>query len=207
MSQIRRITPEEPFPESENAGRRHYKYGSPWPLGEDFFVCNAWENLVLLDRYGNKELLCELTALPCAHDERLRLIDPIPLRPRRRPAVAAPERATRPATIAVMNVYDSDMPFPPGTKIKWLRVTQNILKSNHSMGEPMIGYERENTPRIPLGIVPVEEDGSAYFEAPVAKALIFQALDEHYRAVHSMRSVAFVRPGEQIGRASCRERV
>lgn len=207
MSQIRRITPEEPFPESENAGRRHYKYGSPWPLGEDFFVCNAWENLVLLDRYGNKELLCELTALPCAHDERLRLIDPIPLRPRRRPPVAAPERATRPATIAVMNVYDSDMPFPPGTKIKWLRVTQNILKSNHAMGEPMIGYERENTPRIPLGVVPVEEDGSAYFEAPVAKALIFQALDEHYRAVHSMRSVAFVRPGEQLTCQGCHEPV
>lgn len=207
MSQIRRITPEEPFPESENGGRRHYKYGSPWPLGEDFFLCNAWENLVLLDRYGNRELLCELTALPCAHDERLRLIDPIPLRRRKKPPVSAPDRGKRPATIAVMNVYDSDLPLPRGTKIQWLRVTQNILKSNHAMGEPMIGYERENTPRIPLGVVPVEEDGSAYFEAPVAKELIFQVLDEHHRAIHSMRSVAFARPGEQLTCQGCHEPV
>lgn len=207
MSQIRRITPEEPFPESENGGRRHYKYGSPWPLSEDFFLCNAWENLVLVDGFGNKELLCELAALPCAHDERLRLIDPIPLRPRRKPPVTAPDPGKRPATIAVMNVYDSDLPLPPGVKIRWLRVTQNILKSNHAMGEPMIGYERENTPRIPLGVVPVEEDGSAYFEAPVAKELIFQVLDERYRAVHSMRSVAFARPGEQLACQGCHEPV
>lgn len=205
MSQIRRITPEEPFPESENGGRGHYKYGSPWPLSEDFFLCNVWENLVLLDRYGNKELLCDLPALPCAHDERLRIIDPVPLRPRKKPPITTPGSGKQPATIAVMNVYDSDMPFPRGTRIKWLRVTQNILKSNHAMGEPMIGYERENTPRIPLGVVPVEEDGSAYFEAPVAKELIFQVLDEQYRAVHSMRAVAFVRPGEQLNCQGCHE--
>jgi len=102
-----------------------------------------------------------------------------------------------------MNVYESDLPFPDGAKVKWLRVVQNIPKSNHAMGEPMIGYERENTPRIPLGIVPVEEDGSAYFEAPVAKQLIFQVLDEHFMAVQSMRSSAFVHPGEQVSCEGC----
>ncbi|MGD0090472.1 MAG: LamG-like jellyroll fold domain-containing protein [Planctomycetota bacterium] len=231
MSQLRRITPEEPFPESEMPGRRHYKYGTPWPLSADFFLCNVWEDLALVDRYGNKELLCELALLPCAQDERLRLIDPQPLRARPMPATAgsagvpparagetpAPQTAAggtpalpgpaRKATIAVMNVYDSDLPFPPGTKIKWLRITQNILKANHAMGEPMIGYERENTPRVPLGLVPVEEDGSAYFEAPVAKELIFQVLDENYMAVQSMRSSAFVHPGEQLTCRGCHEHV
>jgi hypothetical protein len=105
----------------------------------------------------------------------------------------------------VVNVYNSDLPFPPGVRIKWLRVTQNILKTNHPIGEPMIGYERENTPRMPLGIVPVESDGSAYFEAPVAKELIFQALDDNYRAVQSMRSMAFVHPGEQLTCQGCHE--
>ncbi len=211
MSQVRRITPYEPFPETETPGRRHYRYGTPWPLSEDFYLCNEWENLVLLDRYGNKELLCGLRALPCAQDERLRLIDPIPLRPRPKPPVI-PSTARRAqdgpgprATIAVMNVYESDLPFPDGAKVKWLRVVQNIPKSNHAMGEPMIGYERENTPRIPLGIVPVEEDGSAYFEAPVAKQLIFQVLDEHFMAVQSMRSSAFVHPGEQVSCEGCHE--
>jgi hypothetical protein len=92
-------------------------------------------------------------------------------------------------------------------RIKWLRVVQNIPKTNHAMGEPMIGYERENTPRIPLGIVPVEDDGSVYFEAPIAKQLIFQALDENFMAVQSMRSVAFVHPGEQLSCVGCHENV
>lgn len=211
MSQVRRFTPDETFPETEMPGRRHYKYGTPWPLSEDFALCTVWENLALVDRFGNKELLCELPLAPCAPDERLRLIDPIPLRPRPRPPVL-PQRpaataagAGQPATVAVMNVYDADLPFPPGTRIKWLRVTQNILKENHAMGEPMIGYERENTPRVPLGVVPVEEDGSAYFEAPVAKELIFQVLDQNYMAVQSMRSSAFVHPGEQLSCAGCHE--
>ncbi len=207
MGQIKRITPHEPFPETEMPGRRHYRYGTPWPLSEDFYLCNEWENMVLLDRFGNKELLCDLRSLPCPQDERLRIIDPIPLRARTRPpAIPSKSRPDGPpATVAVMDVYTSDLPFPEGTRIKWLRVVQNIPKSNHAMGEPLIGYERENTPRIPLGIVPVEEDGSAYFEAPIAKQLIFQALDENFMAVQSMRSSAFVHPGEQLSCMGCHE--
>lgn len=212
MSQIKRFTPDEPFPETELGARLHYKYGTPWPLSEDFMLCNAWEDVVLLDRFGNKELLAEHALLPCAPDERLRIIDPIPLRARPTPPIIPPRTSPagdatgrRPATIAVMNVYDSDLPFPPDVKIKWLRVTQNILKENPEMGLPMIGYERENTPRIPLGVVPVEDDGSVYFEAPVAKGLIFQVLDENYRAVQSMRSIAFVHPGEQLSCQGCHE--
>jgi len=211
MSQVRRITPDEAFPETEMPGRRHYKYGMPWPLSEDFYLCNVWENIALVDRYGNKEVLCDLRSMPCAQDERLRLVDPIPVRPRPRPT-PAPSKAplagatgSPRATISVMDVYNSDLPFPGGVKIKWLRVVQNIPKTNHAMGEPLVGYERENTPRIPLGIVPVEEDGSAYFEAPIAKELIFQALDENYMAVQSMRSVAFVHPGEQLTCVGCHE--
>jgi len=211
-SQIKRITPYEPFPETETPGRRHYKYGTPWPLSEDFYLCNAWEDLVLLDRYGNTELLCDLRSLPCPRDERLRIIDPIPLRPRPTPPVIPSKLRTADnpvapkATISVINVYDSDLPFPEGVKIKWLRVVQNIPKTNHAMGEPLIGYERENSPRIPLGIAPVEEDGSAYFEAPIAKQLIFQALDENFMAVQSMRSAAFVHAGEQLSCVGCHER-
>jgi hypothetical protein len=211
MSQIKRVTPYEPFPETEMPGRRHYRFGTPWPLSEDLYLTNEWENLVLLDRFGNKELLCGLRDMPCAPDERLRIIDPIPLRARPRPSALPPKQKIQedgtaaPATVAIMDVYNSDLPFPEDTQIKWLRVVQNIPKTNHAMGEPMIGYERENTPRIPLGVVPVEEDGSVYFEAPVAKQLIFQVLDEDFMAVQSMRSAAFVHPGEQLSCLGCHE--
>jgi hypothetical protein len=213
MSQVKRITPDEAFPESEFGMRGHYKYGTPWPLSEDVYLCNIWDNLALLDRFGNAEQICDLSLIPDLPDERLRLIDPIPLRARPRPPVI-PSRTHQgaesgpdapKATLAVMNIYDSDLPFPKDRKVKWLRIVQNILKTNHTMGRPMIGYEKENTPRIPLGIVPVEEDGSVYFEAPVAKELIFQPLDENFMAIQSMRSVAFVHPGEQLTCQGCHE--
>jgi Concanavalin A-like lectin/glucanases superfamily/Hydrazine synthase alpha subunit middle domain/WD40-like Beta Propeller Repeat len=209
MSQLRRITPYVPFPETESPARSQYAYGTPWPLSEDFTLCNWWENLYLLDRFGNQTLLCENSLVSGDTDWNMRLIDPIPLRPRPRPpivTVSADEgEPHRPATIGVVNVYDSELPFPEGTRIRWLRVTQNILKLNATMGVPMIGYQNENTPRIPLGIVPVEDDGSAYFETPAGRELIFQVLDGNHMAVQSMRSVAFVHPGERLTCQGCHE--
>jgi len=213
MSQLKRITPYVPFPETESPSRSQYPYGTPWPLSQDFYLCNWWENLYLLDRFGNQVLLCENSLVFGETDWNMRLIDPIPLRPRKSPPIVPTmtneDEDTRPsaapATIGVLNVYDSDQPFPEGTRIKWLRVTQNILKLNPTMGVPMIGYQNENTPRIPLGIVPVEADGSAYLEALVERELIFQVLDEDYMAVQSMRSVAFVHRGEQLTCLGCHE--
>ena len=110
------------------------------------------------------------------------------------------------ARISVANVYNSDLPFPEGTPIRYLRVLQDIPKSNPQMDEPAaMGYHWENTPRIPLGIVPVEEDGSVHFEAPVERALIFQVLDENYMAVQTMRSVTHVQRGEHLSCAGCHE--
>lgn len=213
MSQIRRITPFEAFPESETYGRSQYRYGAPWPLSEDLFLCNSWEDLVMLDRYGNEELLCERELLPIGYDPRLRLSEPIPLRPRPTPPVVAQQTAQgedfedldRTATIGVVNVNIHDRPFPKDRPIKRLRVLQVIPKSNPWMDRPFVGYATENTPRIPLGTVPVEEDGSAYFEAPYGKQLIFQALDENNMAVQTMRAVAFVHPGEKLVCVGCHE--
>jgi concanavalin A-like lectin/glucanase superfamily protein/hydrazine synthase alpha subunit-like protein len=213
MSQLKRITPYPAFPESETVARSQYPFGTPWPLSEDFYLCNWWENLYLLDRFGNRELLCENSLVFGKTDYDMRLIDPIPLRPRKippeLPVLTNRGQDARPngrrATIGIRNVYDSDIPFPPDTKLKWLRVTQNILKTNPPMGVPMIGYQAESTPRIPLGIVPVEPDGSVYLEAPVEKELIFQVLDENYMAVQSMRSVVYVHRGEHLGCIGCHE--
>ena len=53
--------------------------------------------------------------------------------------------------------------------------------------------------------MPVEPDGSAYFEAPVGKAIYFQALDERGMAIQSMRSATYVHPGEQMTCLGCHE--
>jgi len=214
MSQIKRLTPEALFPEAEGRGRDKMKYGTPWPLSETFYLCiydPAARNrgIYLIDRFGNRELLYRDPSIPC--------LSPIPFVPRPRPPVIpdqtvhtaeARERAgpTPPkATIAVMNMYDAEFTWPKDTKIKALRLIQLLPKSTAPPNKPRIGVANQTNARAVLGTVPVEADGSAYFEAPVAVPFYFQALDSQGLAVQSMRSVTYVHPGERLTCRGCHE--
>ena len=53
--------------------------------------------------------------------------------------------------------------------------------------------------------MPVEADGSAYFEVPALRSLFFVALDEHDLAVKRMQSFVTVKPGETVGCVGCHE--
>jgi hypothetical protein len=204
MSQVKRLTPEAPFPESETNTRTGMRYGTPWPLSEDFYLCihdPAARNrgLYLIDRFGNRELLHRDAAVPC--------LSPIPLRARPKPPVIPDQtRVDRQATIAVMNVYDADFEWPKDTKIKSLRIIQMLPKSTAPPNKPRIGIASQTNARAILGDVPVEADGSCYFEAPVGVPIYFQALDGRGLAVQSMRSATYVHPGERLTCLGCHER-
>jgi hypothetical protein len=117
----------------------------------------------------------------------------------------------RRAVISVVNVYDADAAgrLPEGVKVKWMRIVQVIpqtLDNAFSMKTvTLLSFASDSIGRIPLGVVPVEEDGSVYCEAPVGKAIYFQLLDEKGMAVHSMRSATYVHPGEHLSCAGCHE--
>jgi len=217
-SQVKRITPHEPFAEAEGSWAR-YAYGSPWPLSEDFHLCvhnpgqrgrfSGRHDLYLVDTFGNR---IHLATLP----DGLNCLDPIPLRPRKRPPVipvrTQQARADRPsgvpdakATISVMNVYEAEFPFSKGTKIKSLRVIQLHPKSTFHMFNPEVGLGKGSLTRSILGTVPVARDGSCHFEAPVGALIYFQALDENGLAVQSMRSGAYAHKGEQLVCIGCHE--
>ena len=209
MAQARRITPEYLFPEVERGGL--HAYGTAWPLSEDFYLCNFNFGLYLLDRFGNRVVIHDPGPGP------FRLRDPFPLRPRRTPP-ALPVRTWqgnrssladhRRATVKVANCYLGDMPLPEDIKVKWMRIIQIIPQMRTQINGEVIRYVSffdESIGRIPLGVVPVEDDGSVYCEAPVGKALYFQLLDENGMAVHSMRSVTYVHAGEQMSCAGCHE--
>jgi hypothetical protein len=253
MSQLQRLTPEVPFPESEGRPINKYMvYGTPWPLSEDDYLCvydaeAANRGIYWIDRDGNKELIYRDPAISCS--------SPIPLRPRPMPPVipdqtaqtAAAKKAAgwpgatgvppvsrpessvsnshgqsrdeargalagrqwhpaRPTTVAVMNVYDSDFPWPAGTKIAALRVIQVLPKATAPPNVPRIGVAQQTNARAVLGTVPVEADGSAHFEAPDSMPLYFQALDERGLAVQSMRSATYLHPGEHLTCQGCHER-
>jgi hypothetical protein len=243
QSQIRRVTPEAPFPEAEQDVPKNRDYGWAWPLSERFFLC-AYDSefsgreeldfdifrggktdttkffelcgrvkvnygICLVDVYGNKELIYR--------DPAMSSFCVMPLRARARPPVipsqtaaaaksSAGPAATRPATVAVMNVYESDFAWPAGTSIKALRLVQVLPKTTPRANQPRIGMGSQNSARAVLGTVPVESDGSAYFEAPTGKQFYLQALDERGLAVQSMRSGTYLQPGEQMTCLGCHER-
>jgi hypothetical protein len=195
-----------------------FRYVTPWPLGRDFHLISDLHNILLLDRWGN------VVPLYC-WDGPAYACSPRPLR-----AVSAPpvipvatwqgERADRPdhrrATIAVQNAYEYDLGWPEGVveekRIKALRIVQLLgLPIDWRTPGPsrrpnfVIGAGTKQIARTVLGTVPVEEDGSAYFEAPVGKLLSFQALDERGMMIVGMRTGTYVHPGEQLTCQGCHE--
>ena len=213
MSQVSRLTPETPFPEAEGKPIKDYMiYGTPWPLSEDDYLCVYGRDatnrgIYWIDRSGNRELLYRDPSVSC--------LSPIPLRSRPRPPVipdataqtagAREAAADSPATVAVMNVYDGDFQWPAGTRIAALRIIQLLPKSTPPPNKPRIGVANQTNARAVLGTVPVEADGSVYFEAPAGKPIYFQALDEQGMAVQSMRSLTYLHPGERLTCLGCHE--
>jgi len=222
MSQVTRLTPEVPFPEAESKppSNTHGQmvYGTPWPFSEDDYLCvydaNAKNRgIYWIDAAGNKELIYR--------DPEISTHSPIPLAARTKPSVIpaqttqiaryrnANETGNEPATVGIVNIYQSDFDWPlvdgKPVKITALRVMQLFAKSTPVPDDPRIGIAAQTNARGVLGIVPVEEDGSAFFEVPFGKAIYFQALDEHGRAVQSMRSATYLHPGEQLTCLGCHE--
>ena len=231
-SQLRRLTPEIPLPEtSEGKVECSQTYATAWPLSKDYHLCvyspgkDAGGHflfkdkalafppykLVLLDSFGNRILLYE--------DEKIACTGPIPLRPRSAPpaipdALPLAQRGEVPAagkatdamgTMACINVYDSKLPWPADTQIKHLRIVQVYPFICGASGKCVAGAIPMSMARGVLGTVPVESDGSAYFQAPAGKVLYFQALDEKGLAVQSMKSAAYVAPGERLVCQGCHE--
>lgn len=219
MSQLKRITPEARLPESERSsawpGRGNAEaFATAWPLSENYYLCvydpdGKKYGLFLLDCFGNKVLLYEDAKLPC--------YDPIPLKPRVKPPII-PNKTTHaladqsdanadPSTgiVTVMNVYESEFPFPEGTTIKELRIVNIFPKSTPLTNRPNVGLANQSLARGVLGTVPVEADGSIHFEVPTGISVYFQALDENGMVVQTMRSSTYLHPGETLGCIGCHE--
>lgn len=197
-------------------------YGTAWPLSEDYFIANYRTGLYVIDKFGNRELIYNCTTNQPGNLNDLfalfRPIDPIPVRankladgrdfPQLSFQTYQGERSSLPdhkqATISVLNCTISDI-TSTNTPIKSMRIVQILPKATPLATEPVVGYATESLCRISLGVVPVESDGSVYFEAPVSKCIYFQLLDEKGMAVRSMRSDTYVHPGEQMTCTGCHE--
>jgi hypothetical protein len=95
--------------------------------------------------------------------------------------------------------------LPTNTPITHLRILQILLKTTPDIDQPKVAAGLGAPGRQVLGTVPVEKDGSAYFEAPAKTPILFQALDAQGRAVQTMRSLVYLQPGENETCIGCHE--
>lgn len=188
------------------------KYEDPYPLSAEFFLCSRMTGqgeemgIYLLDMFGN-----EL----CLHVEPPGCFDPMPLAPRFRPQALAVRRdyGTEPAIFYVQDVYRGNaMQNVPRGTVRWLRVVESPEKrfwtkpawEGQGQEAPAMNWHDFNNKRI-LGTVPVEADGSAYFETPPDRFVYFQLLDARGMMVQSMRSGVAPQAGERASCIGCHE--
>jgi len=191
-------------------------YAKPWPLSEKSFLVSATYDqplsnnfqLYYIDVWGNKELV---------HRDKIHeIMSAAPVERRERPPVLADRRndALAHATLYMDDVY-ADLPGVEKGEVKYLRILQMIHWIKRA-GESGVQWHPNSNPSEDfgfgtggpvrsVGIVPVSEDGSAFFEVPAEADLYFQALDKDYRAVQRMRTHVEFAPGEMRGCIGCHE--
>ena len=222
---ITNITPDvKPHYHMDWAQRECFR--DPVPIARDYFlVSHAPQNhfgLYVIDRFGNRELLYL--------DSKISSMSPTPLQSAPAPPILAsspsPKNDTAMGQFVLADVYQGLEPRVPRGTIKYLRVCQEIRADLERL--PNGTYRQDHPPfedfyaspthlvrgphgwpsyvaKASLGLVQVEEDGSASFYAPAGKVLYFEALDENLNEVQRMRSVVQLQPGEYRSCIGCHE--
>ncbi|MCU0870987.1 MAG: hypothetical protein MUE50_01450 [Pirellulaceae bacterium] len=180
-------------------------YRDPYPLAEDLFLVADAKGIHFLTGEGRTELIYapeETGARWQCHEPR-----PLRARPRERiiPSRFAPAHPT--GRLVLSDIYEGrNMEGVAAGEIKKLLVLEQLPKpANFSGGSEPLTVGGTFTLQRVLGTVPVEADGSAYFEAPALRSLFFVALDKDEMSVKRMQSFVTVQPGETTSCVGCHE--
>ncbi|MHC4754933.1 MAG: HzsA-related protein [Planctomycetota bacterium] len=197
-------------------------FDDPYPLSDKFFLVTynpdkdvhdiKGYGLYMLDEFGNRVLI--------HRDQEMSCFQPVPLKPRQKPPVlpsVLPENTAKQqqqASVVMSDVYVGLDGVKRGT-IKYLRVMEHVARpwaSRRFWDGDVTGQQHSViTKRTHLGmkaligIVPVNDDGSAYFTVPANKNIFFQALDENFMEVQRMRTFVDFKPGEKRSCIGCHE--
>jgi len=194
LAAVRRITKEN-------------DYRDPWAFREDLILAARGARLVLLDDAGDERVVHELDEADRQAGQWIH--EPRPLFPRPRepviPVRSDPTQAT--GRMMLMDVkIGRNMEGVGENEIRDLLVIESLPKPiNYTGGMDPLSYGGTFTLERVLGTVPVEDDGSAYFELPALRSVFFVARDSEGRAVKRMRSFTSVKPGEITGCVGCHE--
>ena len=193
-------------------------YMDPYPLSEKFFLVShnpdkEWNDvsaygLYMIDEFGNHVKIYQ--------DPEYSAWQPMPLKPRKIPPVIPSVRTVKEnqpeeSVVILSNVYEGLQGIEDGS-VKYLRIMEQVPRpwSSRRMweydgGAPSISRGSVLGLKVLHGVVPVQEDGSAYFIVPANKNIYFQALDENYMELQRERTYINYRPGETRTCIGCHE--
>jgi len=199
-----------------------YAYQDAQPLNEQLFLVSYGGRpdrkvgLYLLDRSGNKKCILETTGTSGVHSaqvfgarrrppaipDRSRIANWVPKVDLFKQMLSDPDWDQK-ATMLVQDVYQGMEPEIERGRAKYLAVMEQVIQSGGrggSMGVGTIWYAN----RV-VGLVPIEKDGSAYFEVPALRSLYFHVLDKEGRMLMTQGSDYHAMPGESRSCVGCHE--
>jgi len=197
------------------------QFQDPYPLNEKLFLVSYAGHkdrptgIYLLDRYGNRKCIYEPTG-------NLAAVCPQPLVPRKRPPVMLDQATvgqwrredmasrlltdpdwSQTGTLFLQDVYQGLEPEIKRGRVAYLAVMEQVPETKARGGGMGLGaYFYVN--RL-IGLVPIEKDGSAFFEVPALRSLYFHVLDKDGKMLMTQGSDFHVMPGERRGCVGCHE--
>lgn len=187
------------------------KFASPFPLAEPetnrgagrYFLAtmkpdrlSPW-GIYLVDTFDN------LTPILIGN-----YINAMPLRPRFKPPVITPKvNLTKDHGYAyIADVYKGPgiKGFPKGT-VKRIRIGSHHYRYGNNGDTYASSMDGGWDVKRILGTVPVEPDGSAFFQVPANTPIFVQPLDQDGKALQTMRSWFVAMPSETAGCVGCHE--
>jgi|GEM_PF-4242948 len=175
----------------------------PYPVTSSLILAARGPALVVLDQDGHEIELHRI------QDPGVNLQEPRNLRPEPRPRVL-PQRVDLTkdhGEFIIADVYQGrHMDGVRRGEAKDLLLIEELPKPVHHDGhtEPLKYNGTFMLERV-LGTVPVEPDGSAYFQAPPLRSLMFVLRDADGLSIKRMQSFATLMPGERASCIGCHE--
>ncbi|HSV98670.1 MAG TPA: hypothetical protein VLI39_00750 [Sedimentisphaerales bacterium] len=177
-------------------------FNDPSPVDGDWYIVASHKQLLLGHRDGRIQPVL-------TYSGKANLHEPVLVRSRPRETLLADRvgESESAGRMFVADVYQGRRMegIERGT-IRRLLVLEILPKPvNFSGGMDLTSWLGTFTLERVMGTVPVEEDGSAYFEVPAGRPVFFVALDGQDRSVKRMQSFTNVMPGETLGCVGCHE--
>jgi cytochrome c553 len=192
---------------SARAIARGNQFRDPWAFSENCFLAANGAALVVLDANGGQQEIFKLPADDVKAGMQLHEPRPLIARARERIIPARTQPTEVNGRLLLANIYDGrNMAGIQRGEIKKLLVLETLpMPIHYTGGMDPLSYGGTFTLERIVGTVPVEFDGSAYFELPALRSFLLVALDQQDLAVKRMQSFLTVQPGETTSCVGCHE--